>query len=79
MSFKNARKLKEAAKYVPLDRLLIETDCPYLSPEPLRGRRNQPAHIVHTAAAVAAIREMEEEALRQATWENACRLFGVAP
>ena len=50
VTFKNARNLHEVARYVPADRLLVETDSPYLSPEPVRGRRNEPAHVRHTAA-----------------------------
>lgn len=77
VSFKNARKLVDVAKYVPEDRLLIETDCPYLSPEPLRGRRNEPAHLRFTAEALAAHRGVSEEALGQSTWDNAQRIFSI--
>ena len=52
VTFRSAESLREVAKTVPLDRLLIETDSPFLSPEPLRGRRNEPSHVVHTARGV---------------------------
>ncbi len=77
VTFKNARNLHEVARYVPADRLLIETDSPYLSPEPVRGRRNQPAHVRHTAAAVAALRGVPVEELAHTCLENGCRLFGI--
>lgn len=75
VTFKNGVKLLETAEKMPLDRLLVETDCPYLSPEPLRGRRNEPSHIVHTVRRVAEIRNMDAEELAEAAFENACRLF----
>jgi TatD DNase family protein len=77
VTFKNARNLHEVAKYVPLDRLLVETDSPYLSPEPLRGRRNDPRNVKYTAAAVAALRGMQPEEFAEAEFQNACRLFSV--
>lgn len=76
-TFKNARNLQEVARYVPADRLLVETDCPYLSPEPVRGRRNEPKHVLHTARAVAALRGVDPDDLARQTLENGCRLFGV--
>lgn len=75
VTFKNAQKLIDTVKNAPLDRLLVETDSPYLSPEPLRGRRNEPANVAHTARRVAALRDMEPDALALATLENARRLF----
>ena len=77
VTFKNARNLHEVAKYVPLDRLLVETDCPYLSPEPVRGRRNEPANVRHTAAAIAALRGMDVNEFAEAAFLNGCRLFGI--
>lgn len=76
VTFKNAAKLWETAEKAPLERLLIETDCPYLSPEPVRGRRNEPAHVAHTAAHIARLRGISEEELASRTYENACRFFG---
>jgi TatD DNase family protein len=77
VTFKNARNLHEVAKFVPLDRLVVETDCPYLAPEPVRGRRNEPGNVGYTAAAVAALRGMEPEEFAEAAFQNGCRLFGI--
>jgi TatD DNase family protein len=77
VTFKNARNLHEVARYVPIDRLLVETDSPYLSPEPMRGGRNDPGRVRYTAEAVAALRGMEPEAFAEAAFRNACRLFSV--
>lgn len=79
ITFKNARRPREVAARVPLDRLLIETDAPYLTPEPHRGKRNEPAHVSLVAAEMARIRNMEPEDVARATWDNACRLFRVSP
>ncbi len=68
--------LDDAVRAVPLDRLLVETDGPYLAPVPMRGRRNEPAFVRHTAARVAQVREVTVEALEAATDQNAARLFG---
>ena len=78
VTFKNAPKLAEVAKNTPADRLLIETDCPYMAPVPLRGRRNEPAFIVHTFEKIAALREEDPEALAERLWENSCRILGIA-
>ena len=75
VTFRSAESLREVAKTVPLDRFLIETDSPFLSPEPLRGKRNEPAHVVHTARCLANIRGETIESLAAATTANACRLF----
>ena len=77
VTFKNAPKLSEVAKNVPADRLLIETDCPYMAPVPLRGRRNEPAFIVHTFEKVAELRGAEPEALAERLWENANEALGT--
>ena len=77
VTFKNAPKLAEVAQKVPSDRLLIETDCPYMAPVPLRGRRNEPAFIVHTFEKVAALRQAAPEALAEQLWENANRAMGI--
>ena len=78
LTFKNARKLREAAEALPDDRILIETDSPYLSPEPMRGRRNTPANLRHTCAALAEIRGIPFEEAAALTAANARRLFGLA-
>jgi len=75
VTFKNAAALKEVAKVVPLDRLLVETDSPYLAPMPHRGKTNQPAWVRHVAEEVARLRDMPFEAVAAATTENFFRLF----
>jgi TatD DNase family protein len=77
VTFKKAEGLREVARTVPLERLLVETDCPYLAPVPLRGRRNEPAYVVETARFLAALRGVEPEELGRVTSENFSRLFGV--
>jgi TatD DNase family protein len=79
-TFKNSVALRDVLKTVPLDRLLVETDAPYLAPVPHRGKRNEPAFVTHTAAALAELKGVSREALAQATTENFSRLFTkVAP
>jgi TatD DNase family protein len=78
VSFRNAHAVRDVARRVPLDRLLVETDSPYLAPVPFRGKRNQPAYVKHVAEAVAALREMPLEALAEATTDNFFRLFSQA-
>lgn len=78
VTFKNAVALKEVAKIVPLDRLLIETDSPYLAPVPHRGKTNEPAWVSHVAAAIAELRGITVEELGSATTHNFFRLFKAA-
>ncbi len=75
VTFKNGRELLEIARDVPLDRLLVETDAPFLAPVPRRGKPNQPAFVRHTAEAIAEVRGITLEALARATWENGSRMF----
>jgi TatD DNase family protein len=75
VTFRSAAALKEVAKTVPLDHLLIETDSPFLSPEPLRGKRNEPAHVVHTATCLALARGESLGAFAAATTANARRVY----
>lgn len=75
VTFKNAKVPKEVAQAVPLERLLIETDCPYLTPVPYRGERNEPMYCVYTGKYIAELRGIEEETLMNATAENYKRLF----
>jgi len=77
VTFKNATALKEVARAVPLDRLLLETDAPYLAPVPHRGKSNQPAWVRHVAEEVARLREIPLEIVAQATTRNFFRLFGA--
>jgi TatD DNase family protein len=79
VTFKNASELKDVARKVPLDRLLIETDSPYLAPVPFRGKRNQPAYVVHVAAEIARLREVPVEAIAAATSANFFKLFRIDP
>jgi TatD DNase family protein len=79
VTFKNARELKDVARQVPLDRLLIETDSPYLAPVPYRGKRNQPAYVIEVAAEIARLRGITVEEVAAATTSNFFRLFRIAP
>lgn len=78
VTFKNARVVREVAEIVPLDKLLIETDCPYLTPEPYRGKRNEPVYVRYTAEKIAEVRGISYEELVKATNENAKRLFKIS-
>lgn len=78
VTFKNAKQLKEVAAYVPMDRLLIETDCPYLTPHPFRGKRNEPAYVRFVAEEIAYIRQVPVAAIAQATTANAKRIFRIS-
>ncbi|MDP2153305.1 MAG: TatD family hydrolase [Methylotenera sp.] len=75
ITFKNAHTIKEVAKHVPLDRILVETDSPYLAPTPYRGRTNQPSYVKHVAEEVANLRGISFDVLAAATTENFFRLF----
>ncbi len=78
LTFKNNRRAVETAGAVPLSRLLAETDSPYLTPEPFRGRQNRPPYVEHTVRRLAEIREIPYEEAAAATLENAKRFFGIA-
>lgn len=75
VTFKNAESLREIATFVPLDRLLVETDAPYLAPIPHRGKRNEPSFVTHTAECIADLRGLSLPKLSNATTENFFRLF----
>ena len=79
VTFKNATGLKDVARRVPLDRMLIETDSPYLAPVPYRGKRNQPAYVPHVAAEIARLRDVPVGDIAAATSQNFFRLFGIDP
>jgi len=77
VTFKKAEALRDVARQLPLDRLLIETDCPYLTPVPFRGKRNEPARVVETARCLAELHGQELEEIGRITSENFARLFQV--
>lgn len=75
VTFKNAKKLKEAVEYIPMDRIVIETDCPYLAPDPNRGKRNSSLNLPYVIKEIAALKGMSEEQVKEITWENAHKLY----
>jgi TatD DNase family protein len=77
VTFKNATSIQSSALLVPSDRLLIETDCPFLAPIPKRGKRNEPAYVRYVAESIARLRNVSLEALAQETTHNACKLFSL--
>ena len=77
LTFKNARKAVETAQAIPLDRIVIETDCPYMSPEPFRGKRNDPSRVYRVAEALAQIRGISVREAMAATLENGKRLYRI--
>jgi len=79
LTFKTSEALRAVAAAVPLDRLLVETDAPFLAPMPFRGKTNEPAHVVHTAAVLARLKGVSGEELARATTENFFRYYDKAP
>jgi TatD DNase family protein len=77
VTYPTAENLREVVKVVPLDRLLVETDCPYLAPQAVRGKRNEPAYVAHTAALLASVKGVPVAALEDCTTQNARKLFGL--
>ena len=77
LTFKNARKAVEAASSIPLERIVIETDCPYMAPEPFRGRRNDPSKIYRMAEKLAELRDLSVEEIHAITLENGKRLYRI--
>lgn len=77
LTFKNNRKTIEVVEVVPLDRLFVETDSPFLTPVPFRGKRNEPAYVEHVADKIAEIKGLTYREVVEATKENACRFFGI--
>lgn len=78
VTFKSAQTVRDVAKKVPLDRILVETDAPYLAPVPFRGKTNEPAYVKHTAECLAEIRQMDLDSFADLTTENFFRLFDSA-
>lgn len=79
VTFPKAASLREAAKRVPLDRLLAETDAPYLAPQPVRGKRCEPAHVLHTLRFLADLKGVSPEEMNACVLENACKAFRISP
>jgi TatD DNase family protein len=77
LTYKKVDQLRALAREMPLERLLIETDAPYLAPQPYRGKRNEPAYVMETARYLAELRDMPVDELEQRTAANARRLFGI--
>ena len=77
LTFKNGRVLKEAAEYIPMDRIVLETDAPYLAPEPNRGKRNSSLNLPYVVQALAQIKGVSMQEIERITWENACALYGL--
>jgi TatD DNase family protein len=77
VTFKNAEELREIAKTIPLESILVETDCPYLTPEPYRGKRNEPSYVRYTIEKIAALRDISFEEVERAVAHNTHRLFGL--
>lgn len=76
VTFKNAKKLKETVKAIPLERIVIETDCPYLAPEPYRGKRNQSLYLPYVIEAIAQIKDCTLQEVEAVTFRNAEELYG---
>ena len=77
VTFKNAKKVKETVEYVPLEQIVIETDCPYLAPTPHRGDRNSSLNLPYVIEEIAAIKGISVEKVAQITYENACKIYGI--
>lgn len=77
ITFKNSKKLKEAVEYIPMESIVLETDCPYLSPEPYRGKRNSSLNLPYVVSELAQIKGISEEEVCRITWENAHRLYRI--
>src|SRR6185436_17172995 len=77
LTFKNAQKTRDAARVVPRDRLLVETDCPYLTPEPHRGQRNEPSYVLHTAQRLAEVLGLPLDEIDRRTEENTLAVFRI--
>jgi TatD DNase family protein len=75
VTFRNAKKLKETVEAVPMERILLETDCPYMAPEPHRGSRNDSSYIPYVVQKIAELKGIGTEEVERITWENAMRLF----
>ena len=79
VTFKNARSLIDVAKLVPEDKLMVETDCPYLSPEPNRGKRNDSSNLPLVCKKLAEYKNMDEEQVSKIVYDNSCKFFKITP
>lgn len=79
VTFKNGKKLKETVRQIPLERIVLETDSPYMAPEPHRGERNSSLFLRYVIREIAELKEITAEEVMQQTWENACRLYRLEP
>ena len=77
ITFKNAKALKEVVDYMPIDRILVETDCPYLAPEPYRGKRNSSLLLKYIIKEIANIKNVSEKEVENVTYENARKMYGI--
>ena len=77
ITFPKAHKIRSAAKEIPLDKIMIETDCPFLAPQAFRGKRNEPAYVVKVAEKIAEVKGISVEEVAEATTENAKKLFNI--
>lgn len=75
LTFKNSRKLKEVVEYIPLEHMVLETDCPYLAPVPFRGKRNSSLLLPHVVDAISEIKGISRQEVEQVTWDNAHKLY----
>ena len=77
ITFKNANRVREVVEYVPLERIMIETDCPYMTPEPYRGKRNEPKYVAKVAEMIAAVKKVDTNVVMETTRSNALRFFNI--
>ena len=77
LTFKNAKKLKEVAENIPIDRIVLETDCPYLAPEPNRGRRNNSINLQYVVKQLSGIKGISEDEIIELTYKNAVNLYRI--
>lgn len=77
VTFNNAKKLKEVVESIPLEKIVLETDCPYLAPVPFRGQRNSSLYLPYVTEVIAAIKKVSTKEVEDVTYENACRMYGI--
>lgn len=77
LTFKNGKKLRETVEATPIEKIVLETDCPYLSPEPFRGKRNNSANIAYVVEEICRIKNLDRETVERITFENACQMYKI--